>query len=108
MMTEELVKKSASDPHSGIAPGIMVSRTQDGFSRPAVWPIVLVRVARDLDVEFQDGNYEDDDEMEFAREHGGLVHQSEVDQWIIDALRDAQSFSLSMAVADTAKGASEE
>jgi len=100
LMTEVLRRGPQGVSDRQIANGVMISRTQDATSIPAIWPIVMVKEPERIE---DAADFEDTTEKRFLREHilrkerlpdqYGLDDPLQVEPWICAALAEAERFA---------------
>lgn len=78
-----------------IALGVMLSRTQDETSVPAIWPIVIERYG-DFSESDVDEAFENSNENQFVREMARLEDPANIEPWVFDKLEEAARFALLM------------
>ena len=95
-MTESLRRGPHHAPQRRLALGIMVSRTQDTKSVPAIWPIVIERRADLPDVSEPEEGFEQSAEQRFVTETAALLEPKSVGKWVFNALKEAEEFATFM------------
>lgn len=91
LITTELEEDRIDDANHQFILGMLITRTQDKTSRPAIWPVVLERIA-DLP---KDGSKEDmfDDDIEslMTSTNLGLHAPEEIAPWVFEKLKEAST-----------------
>ena len=95
-MTESLRRGPFHAPHRRLALGIMISRTQDTNSVPAIWPIVIERCADLADTSDPEEDFAYSLEQKFVDETAALLDPKSVESWVFNALKEAEDFATFM------------
>lgn len=91
LIATELEEDRIDDANHQFILGMLITRTQDKTSRPAIWPVVLERIAELPKDGSKEDRFDDDIESLMTSANLGLHAPEEIAPWVFEKLKEAST-----------------